>query len=113
MLPFYSMADQPTSLGTTIGANIDKLLGTPVKKVDPVEDREAWKKVLDFIRNHPSLFTTGVPLAFCVYASIPLIGLMFSWLPWIWCSYTLYSKIPPGTGVAMWSAMQAYKTMIK
>ena len=99
----------PPSLGSTIGANIDQLLGTSAKKIDPVEDQNAFIKSVDFIRRHPSLFTTGIPPIFITYISLPLLAMIFYWLPWIWAGYSVYSKIPPGTGLALWSAIQASK----
>ena len=112
MLKKSKMSTPPPPL--TIGSAIDQLIGStkPVEpKVDPVEDRNALMKAVSFFQHHPSILTTGVPLVFVAYVSLPVLMALFAWLPWLWAGYSMYSKIPPGTGIALWSAIQAWKAV--
>jgi len=74
------------------------------------DEKEIWVRIRTFLIAHPELFYKGVPIALAVYMALPILWTLVLWAPWIFVGYEIYTKVPKGTGTAVWAALQAYKS---
>ncbi len=57
----------------------------------------SYEYIGKYIKDNPRIFYKGVPLIIAIYILFPVLLMTWEWLPWIWASFELYNRIPPGT----------------
>lgn len=71
-------------------------------------EQEIWDKIKTYVRANPQILYKGLPLGILAYISLPYIVLFYHWIPWIWAGYDIYHKLPGGSALILWNAIQKY-----